>query len=139
MSWRSTARSCSCENADKVDGIASMYPMCDIASYPGFEKAAAALMNGSTFKDIEKLEADLRPAEANLSAIVCLYRAQNERFVALVQSYLASIVAECAVLEPAIDRFESALVAVRCKVDSGLRRLRLQGSGNPRAIRKVFF
>jgi hypothetical protein len=68
-----------------------------------------------------------------------LHRSRKERFVAVVQSYLASIVAECAVLEPAIDRFESALVAVRDKVDSGLRRLRLQGSGNPGANRKVVF
>jgi len=31
-----------CENADKVGGIAGIYPVCDIASYPGVEKAAAA-------------------------------------------------------------------------------------------------
>jgi pimeloyl-ACP methyl ester carboxylesterase len=31
-----------CDNADKVGGIAGIYPVCSIASYPGVEKAAAA-------------------------------------------------------------------------------------------------
>jgi pimeloyl-ACP methyl ester carboxylesterase len=31
-----------CENADKVGGFAGIYPVCDISSYPGVEKAAAA-------------------------------------------------------------------------------------------------
>ena len=31
-----------CENAHKVGGIAGIYPVCDIRSYPGIEKAAAA-------------------------------------------------------------------------------------------------
>jgi hypothetical protein len=59
MNWRATARSHSCENADNFDGIAGIDPVCDIASYTGFEKAAATLMNGSTFNDVEKLAADL--------------------------------------------------------------------------------
>jgi pimeloyl-ACP methyl ester carboxylesterase len=31
-----------CENADKVGGISGIYPVCNIASYPGVEKAAGA-------------------------------------------------------------------------------------------------
>ena len=31
-----------CENADKVGGIAGIFPVCNIASYPGVEKAATA-------------------------------------------------------------------------------------------------
>ncbi|MGE0536750.1 MAG: alpha/beta hydrolase family protein [Pirellulales bacterium] len=31
-----------CENADKVGGFAGIYPVCNLASYPGIEKAAVA-------------------------------------------------------------------------------------------------
>lgn len=31
-----------CDNADKVGGIAGIYPVCSIASYPGIENAAGA-------------------------------------------------------------------------------------------------
>jgi pimeloyl-ACP methyl ester carboxylesterase len=31
-----------CDNADKVGAFAGIYPVCDIASYPGIEKAAPA-------------------------------------------------------------------------------------------------
>ena len=31
-----------CENADKVAAIAGIYPVCDLASYPGIERAAGA-------------------------------------------------------------------------------------------------
>ena len=31
-----------CENADKVGAVAGIYPVCDIASYPGIDKAAKA-------------------------------------------------------------------------------------------------
>lgn len=31
-----------CENADKVGGIAGIYPVCNIASYPGIDQAAGA-------------------------------------------------------------------------------------------------
>lgn len=31
-----------CDNPDKVGGIAGIYPVCSIASYPGVDKAASA-------------------------------------------------------------------------------------------------
>ena len=31
-----------CENADRVGGFAGIYPVCNVASYPGIEKAAPA-------------------------------------------------------------------------------------------------
>ena len=31
-----------CENADKVGGFAGIYPVCNLASYPGIDKAAPA-------------------------------------------------------------------------------------------------
>jgi alpha-beta hydrolase superfamily lysophospholipase len=39
------------ENADKVRGIAGIYPVCDLRSYPGLEKAAPAY--GMTAKELE--------------------------------------------------------------------------------------
>jgi len=54
---------------------------------------------------------------ANLSAIVWLYRGQKERFIALVQKYLAAIGTECAAIPPALATFETTLAAVRQKIE----------------------
>ena len=37
-----------CENADRVGGFAGIYPVCNVASYPGIEKAAPAYQLSAT-------------------------------------------------------------------------------------------
>src|SRR5260370_35345005 len=54
---------------------------------------------------------------ANLSAIVWLYRGQKDRFVALVQRYIAAIGSECGAIPPALAKFEATLAAVQTKIE----------------------
>ncbi|MGB9129424.1 MAG: class I SAM-dependent DNA methyltransferase [Thiobacillus sp.] len=51
--------------------------------------------------------------QANLTAIVWLYRGQRERFLGLVQSYLARLAAESATIAPALASFETQLTTSR--------------------------
>ncbi len=51
--------------------------------------------------------------QANLNAIVWLYRGQRERFLALVQEYLLRLGAEAAEVAPALTRFEEQLTDCR--------------------------
>ena len=51
--------------------------------------------------------------QANLTAIVWLYRGQRERFLGLVQNYLARLATESAAITPALTRFETQLIASR--------------------------
>ena len=51
--------------------------------------------------------------QANLNAIVWLYRGQRERFLALVQEYLLRLSAEAAEVAPALTRFEAQLADCR--------------------------
>ena len=51
--------------------------------------------------------------QANLTAIVWLYRGQRERFLGLVQDYCSRLAAESAAISPALTRFETQLTASR--------------------------
>jgi type I restriction enzyme M protein len=49
--------------------------------------------------------------QANLTAIVWLYRGQRERFLGLVQDYVARLATESAAITPALTAFETQLTA----------------------------
>lgn len=49
------------ENADKVSGIAGIYPVCDLRSYPGLATAAPAY--GLTAEELEQQLADNNPID----------------------------------------------------------------------------
>lgn len=51
--------------------------------------------------------------QANLTAIVWLYRGQQERFLGLVQDYVARLASESAAITPALTAFETQLTASR--------------------------
>ncbi|UUZ62969.1 type I restriction-modification system subunit M [Polaromonas sp. P1-6] len=51
--------------------------------------------------------------QANLTAIVWLYRGQRERFLALVQDYAARLGTEVTAIAPTLTRFETLLTASR--------------------------
>ena len=51
--------------------------------------------------------------QANLSAIVWLYRGQKQRFLALVKDYFGAICTECEAIPPAVKAFDQATAAVR--------------------------
>ena len=51
--------------------------------------------------------------QANLNAIVWLYRGQRERFLGLVQDYCARLATESAAITPALTTFETQLTASR--------------------------
>jgi type I restriction enzyme M protein len=68
----------------------------------------------NVFRKINRTINDFSPEQmANLSAIVWLYRGQNDRFLALVERYLRTVAAESAAVGPAIDTFEATLATVR--------------------------
>ena len=51
--------------------------------------------------------------QANLTAIVWLYRGQQQRFLGLVQDYVARLAAESAAITPALTTFETQLTVSR--------------------------
>ncbi|MEI8323758.1 MAG: N-6 DNA methylase [Betaproteobacteria bacterium] len=51
--------------------------------------------------------------QSKLSAIVWLYRGQKERFLGLVQDYVARLASEAAAIAPALTNFETTLTASR--------------------------
>lgn len=51
--------------------------------------------------------------QANLTAIVWLYRGQQDRFLGLVQGYFTRLAADCAAIPPALADFETQLAASR--------------------------
>ena len=51
--------------------------------------------------------------QANLTAIVWLYRGQQQRFLGLVQDYVARLASESAAITPALTTFETQLTASR--------------------------
>jgi type I restriction enzyme M protein len=68
----------------------------------------------NVFRKINRTINDFSPEQmANLSAIVWLYRGQQDRFLALVERYLKAVAAEIAAVGPAIDTFEATLAVVR--------------------------
>jgi type I restriction enzyme M protein len=73
----------------------------------------------NVYRKVNRTINDFSPEQmANLSAIVWLYRGQKERFIGLVQNYLAAIGLECAAIPPELQKFEATLKAVRHKVEA---------------------
>src|SRR6266853_1477917 len=61
----------------------------------------------NVYRKVNRTINDFSPEQmANLSAIVWLYRGQKERFLVLVQKYLAAVRRECAAIPPALEWFE---------------------------------
>ncbi len=68
----------------------------------------------NVYRKVTRKIYDFSPEQqANLAAIVWLYRGQQERFLKLVQSYLSRTSAEAAAVNPALTTFESTLNASR--------------------------
>jgi type I restriction enzyme M protein len=68
----------------------------------------------NVFRKINRTINDFSPEQmANLSAIVWLYRGQQDRFLALIERYLKAVTAESAAVRPAIDTFEATLATVQ--------------------------
>jgi type I restriction enzyme M protein len=61
--------------------------------------------------------------QANLSAIVWLYRGQQDRFLGLVKSYIAKLVTEAGLVEAALTRFESLQTECRVPIESFLTKI----------------
>jgi type I restriction enzyme M protein len=73
----------------------------------------------NVYRKVNRTINDFAPEQmANLSAIVWLYRGQKERFLALVQKYLATIGTECAAIPPLLAKFDSTLETARGKIDA---------------------
>jgi type I restriction enzyme M protein len=71
------------------------------------------------YRKVNRTINDFSPEQmANLSAIVWLHRGQKERFVVLVQQYLAAVGTESAVIPPTLETFEATLATVREKVEA---------------------
>jgi type I restriction enzyme M protein len=73
----------------------------------------------NVYRKVNRTINDFAPEQmANLSAIIWLYRRQKERFLVLVQEYLAAVGTECAAIPPALEKFDTTLAAVRSKIES---------------------
>src|SRR5262249_43731992 len=71
----------------------------------------------NVYRKVNRTINDFAPEQmGNLSAIVWLYSGQKERFLALVQKYLATIGTECAAIPPALVRFDATLEAIQGKI-----------------------
>jgi len=68
-----------CENADKVGAIAGIYPVCNIASYPGIERAAGAYqLTAGQLKSQLRLHNPLDRLESLAKARVPLFAIQGD-------------------------------------------------------------
>ncbi|WP_027147115.1 class I SAM-dependent DNA methyltransferase [Methylobacter marinus] len=68
---------------------------------------------------------DFSPEQlANLTAIVWLYRGQNDRFLGLVQDYLGKLCEEAAAIPGELDRFENGLTELRDQIGSFIESLK---------------
>jgi type I restriction enzyme M protein len=61
--------------------------------------------------------------QANLSAIVWLYRGQQDRFLGLVQSYITKLVTEASLVGATLSRFESLQTECRTPIESFLTKV----------------
>ena len=69
------------------------------------------------FRKVTRKIYDFSPEQqANLTAIVWLYRGQRERFLGLVQDYCARLATESAAIPPALTNFETQLTASRASL-----------------------
>lgn len=68
----------------------------------------------AVYRKVTRKIYDFSPEQqANLAAIVWLYRGQQKRFLNLVQDYVARLVSEATDIDPTLTRFESTLTANR--------------------------
>jgi len=68
----------------------------------------------AVYRKVTRKIYDFSPEQqANLAAIVWLYRGQQKRFLNLVQDYVARLASEATDIDPALTRFESGLTASR--------------------------
>lgn len=73
----------------------------------------------NVFRKVNRKICDFSPEQMqNLAAIVWLYRGQQQRFLALVKSYLARICAESRDVPNALALFESTLADLRARFDT---------------------
>src|ERR1043166_4940299 len=73
----------------------------------------------NVYRKVNRTINDFAPEQmANLSAIVWLYRGEKERFLALVQKYLAMFGTEGAAISPALAKFDATLGDVRAKIEA---------------------
>jgi type I restriction enzyme M protein len=79
----------------------------------------------NVYRKVTRKIYDFSPEQqANLAAIVWLYRGQQSRFLALVQSYITRLGAEAAAVNTALTSFESGLTACREPLVAFLRSVR---------------
>lgn len=68
----------------------------------------------AVFRKVTRKIYDFSPEQqANLAAIVWLYRGQQSRFLALVQSYVARLADEATAIAPTLTQFEATLASCR--------------------------
>ncbi|MDP2109806.1 MAG: N-6 DNA methylase [Thiobacillus sp.] len=68
----------------------------------------------NVYRKVTRKIYDFSPEQqANLTAIVWLYRGQRERFLGLVQDYVARLASESAAITPALTAFETQLTVSR--------------------------
>ena len=73
----------------------------------------------NVFRKVNRKICDFSPEQMqNLAAIVWLYRGQQQRFLALVQSYLARICDESRAVPDALAPFEATLADLRARFDA---------------------
>lgn len=79
----------------------------------------------NVYRKVTRKIYDFSPEQqANLTVVVWLYRGQQERFLGLVQSYIARLGAEAAAVDGTLAAFDSGLTACREPVVAFLRSLR---------------
>lgn len=73
----------------------------------------------NVYRKVTRKIYDFSPEQqANLAAIVWLYRGQQDRFLKLVQSYISRTSTEAAAVSPALTTFESTLTASRAPLET---------------------
>jgi type I restriction enzyme M protein len=78
----------------------------------------------NVYRKVTRKIYDFSPEQqANLTAIVWLYRGQQDRFLGLVQSYIAKLVAEASQIEAVLTRFEALQTECRIPIDTFLSKV----------------
>ncbi|MFM2068082.1 MAG: hypothetical protein RLZZ584_2991 [Pseudomonadota bacterium] len=78
----------------------------------------------NVYRKVTRKIYDFAPEQlANLTAIVWLYRGQQQRFLGLVQGYVQRLVDDAAAIAPALARVETSLAAHRLALDGFVENL----------------
>ena len=82
-------------------------------SKPAERKVQVLMLDArNVYRKVTRKIYDFSPEQqANLAAIVWLYRGQQDRFLALVQSYIERLASEAAAVDAALTSFEATLTA----------------------------